>query len=112
MACAGLFGFVRSSPRHRPLPALPHEDRVDETCSTASTRVLRKQIHVRAVAADTRGTGATNSVSHPTFALHLTGLLNRLDRYEVSPRSRDNRGQRKLKKVADVVRTQDVSTVL
>lgn len=114
MTCAEFFGFARSPSQPRPLLAPPDEDRFDETCGTVSTRVLRKQSHVKGAAADTRGAGAVNRVSQSFLALYLVGLLNHVEQCEIYLSSREYREQRKLKRAVGIVKTQgtvDVSTI-
>ena len=65
MVCADFFLTARNPSQQRPLPPLPHEDKVDETYGAGSTRVLKKQGPAKAVAAATRGT--ISVVSSPFF---------------------------------------------
>ena len=104
MACAEFFGLARYPSPQRPLPPLPYGARVDETCGTASTRVLKKQNPVRAAPADTRG--AAGPVSCSTFITdYPVGLLTHVEQYDIYLHSQERHGRRKLKRTVGVVKT-------
>lgn len=98
MVYSDFFGSPRNTFDQRSLPPPPHDDRR----VVEPTRVLKKQNPVRASAADI----SIRPVSTPHLSSTIEDDSNQLNQDEIFERSRERREQRKLKRVAVLVKTQ------